>query len=156
MRHNGLGIEKRLGILPGRSFTLLITEIDAAVLYGRSFTLLTTEIDAAVLYGRSFTLLTTTATARLTAAEQTVFQQTAALPRLDQNAANFGLGNGTVDFALCARPKREFFEGPPACSKQPNDPAGQAGGISVDSKEIDAAVLYGRSFTLLTTMAGHG
>ena len=48
------------------------------------------------------------------------------------------------------------MEGPPGCSKQPNDPSGQAGGISADSKEIDAAVLHGRSFTLLTTKAGHG
>jgi len=70
VRHSGLGIEKRLGILPGRSFTLLATGIDAAVF-------LRPELHAA--YYKSWT--------RLTAAEQNVFQHVAALPRLDQDAS---------------------------------------------------------------------
>ncbi len=86
-------------------------------------------LDAAVLYGRSFTLLTTQAAARLTPAEQNIFQQTAALPRLNQNAVYFGLGNRPIEATSTARPER--FLGCPPCSKQPNDPSGQAGGIPV-------------------------
>ncbi len=74
-------------------------------------------------------MLTTQAAARLTAAEQNVFQQTAALPRLNQNAVCFGLGNTPIEATSTARPER-FLECPP-CSKQPNDPPGQAGGIPV-------------------------
>ncbi len=69
---------------------------------------------------------------RLTAAEQNVFQQTAALPRLDQDAANCGLSNGPVEATSTARPKSCGTRG---CSEQPNDPPGQVGGISFRSRE---------------------
>ncbi len=83
--------------------------------------------DAAVLYGRSFTLLTTQAAARLTAAEQNVFQQTVALPRLNQNAVCFGLGSGPIEATSTARPER--FLGVPAArvsnpTIRPGKPAG--------------------------------
>ncbi len=52
--------------------------------------------------GRSFTLFTTQAAARLTAAEQSVFQQTAALPRLYQNAVcRFTLPRSSVLVSAC-------------------------------------------------------
>ncbi len=68
-------------------------------------------------------MLATQAAARLTAAEQNIFQQTAALPRLNQNAVCFRLGNGPIEATSTARPER-LLECRP-CSKQPNDPPGQ-------------------------------
>ncbi len=65
----------------------------------------------------------------LIAAERNVGQQTAALPRPNQDAANFGLDNGPIKATPTARP--ESFSGRASRSKQPNDPPGAAGEIPV-------------------------
>ncbi len=73
-------------------------------------------------------LLATQAAARLTTAEQNVFQQTAALPRLNRDAADFGLGNVPIETTSTARP-RVFF-GRLLCSKQPNNPPCKTAGFN--------------------------
>ncbi len=67
----------------------LLQEMDAAVLYGRSFTLLTTEDGCRRLVRPELHVAYYKGRIRRTAAEQNVFQQTAALPRLNQNATGF-------------------------------------------------------------------
>ncbi len=55
------------------------------------------------------------------------------MPRLNQDAADFGLGNEPIEATATARP--ENFSRRPPCSKQPNDPPGQAGGIPHDATQ---------------------
>ncbi len=67
------------------------------------------------------------AAARLTPAEQNVFQQTAALPRRNQNAVSFGLGNGPIEATSTARPERFMWGVHPVVSNltiRPGKPAG--------------------------------
>ncbi len=90
---------------------------------------------------------------RLTAAEQNVFQQTAALPRLDQNAAKCGLGDGPIEATSTARPN-SF--GACGCSEQPNDPPGQAAGAGFPTESVNALLFWKRAIRVFLSVNRNG